>query len=126
MSKDNGKTPPRLRYVVDDDTQELLEIMLNHAMQMADLQIDNDSRDALLDEVEELADRFSIQRNKVEIETVKNEDGSTTLTVHSQPLEQDPNKKIVDLKPHKKKPHLSVVPDPSSNDNDDDDDPTRH
>ena len=110
MSNDNGKTPPSIRYVVDDDTQELLEIMLNHAMQLADLQIDNESREALLDEIEDLAERFSISRNRVEIETVKNEDGSTTLTVHSQPLEIDPTKKVVKLEtPNNKRPHLSVV-----------------
>ena len=54
-----------IKYVIDDDTQELLESMMNLAQTVIDLQHDQETGDTMQYELEELADRFGIQRARV-------------------------------------------------------------
>ena len=58
---------------LDPETQTLFETVLNMAQRYADLQIDDETYEDLQKDIDELADRFSIERADIEIE-VKDED----------------------------------------------------
>jgi hypothetical protein len=72
---------PPVNYVLDDDTQELLETVLNWAQTVVDLQQDEDAKDDMQIELEELALRFNIQRSQVDIEETTDADGATTIKI---------------------------------------------
>ena len=58
---------------LDPETQTLFETVLNMAQRYADLQIDDETYEDLQKDIDELADRFSIERAYIEIE-VNDED----------------------------------------------------
>ena len=58
---------------LDPETQTLFETVLNMAQRYADLQIDDETYEDLQKDIDELADRFSIERADIEIE-VNDED----------------------------------------------------
>ena len=88
---------PPVNYVIDDDTQELLETVLNWAQTVVDLQQDEDAKDDMQIELEELALRFNIQRSQVDIEETTDADGATTIKI-----------RLAD--PTNTRPKLTVVP----------------
>ena len=88
---------PPVNYVLDDDTQELLETVLNWAQTVVDLQQDEDAKDDMQIELEELALRFNIQRSQVDIEETTDADGATTIKI-----------RLAD--PTNTRPKLTVVP----------------
>ena len=96
-------------YVIDDDTQELLESCMNLAQYVVDLQQDDATHETMQFELEELAERFNIQRGRVTTTQTTREDGSVDLNIKIEQDKQPPkftviegNKedpKIVPLKP---------------------------
>ena len=58
---------------LDPETQTLFETVLHMAQRYADLQIDDETYEDLQKDIDELADRFSIERADIEIE-VNDED----------------------------------------------------
>lgn len=62
--------------VLPEDITEYLQTLLNIAVQVADLQYDDTSREGIIAMVELLADHFDIPCNYVEIEV--DEQGTTT------------------------------------------------
>jgi hypothetical protein len=69
------------KYVLDDDTQELLETVMNWAQTVVDLQQDEEMKEDMQMELEILADRFNITRSSIDIEEIEEADGSTTLKI---------------------------------------------
>jgi len=96
-------------YVIDDDTQELLESCMNLAQYIVDIQQDDETAVSMQYELEELAERFNIQRGRVTTTQTTREDGSVDLNIKIEREAQPPkltviegNKedpKIVPLKP---------------------------
>ena len=96
-------------YVIDDDTQELLESCMNLAQYIVDIQQDDETAVSMQYELEELAERFNIQRGRVTTTQTTREDGSVDLNIKIEKEAQPPkltviegNKedpKIVPLKP---------------------------
>ena len=74
------------KYVIDDDTQELLESCMNLAQYIVDVQHDDATHETMQYELEELADRFNIQRGRVTTTQTTREDGSVDLNIK---IEQD-------------------------------------
>jgi len=74
------------KYVIDDDTQELLESCMNLAQYIVDVQQDDATHETMQFELEELADRFNIQRGRVTTTQTTREDGSVDLNIK---IEQD-------------------------------------
>ena len=105
------------KYVIDDETQELLETVMNWAQTYVDLQVEDDVHEEMTNTLLELGDRFSITRSNVE----------TTYDID----DKDPNVIKIKIKippdnPKVKTPEqvrrmLTVI----SNDKDDDE-PTKH
>ena len=71
-----SKTP---KYVIDDDTQELLEIVMNWAQRHVDAQEDDDRFRDMNAELQELGDRFDITRNNIEYEENTSDDGKNIV-----------------------------------------------
>ena len=96
-------------YAIDDDTQELLESAMNLAQRVIDLQEDDETAESMQYELEELAERFNIQRARVVTTETANDDGSVDINIKLEPDAVKPkftviegNKldpKIVPLKP---------------------------
>ena len=96
-------------YAIDDDTQELLESAMNLAQRVIDLQEDDETAESMQYELEELAERFNIQRARVVTTETAREDGSVDINIKLEPdavkpkfIVIDGNKedpKIVQLKP---------------------------
>ena len=96
-------------YAIDDDTQELLESAMNLAQRVIDLQEDDETAESMQYELEELAERFNIQRARVVTTETANDDGSVDINIKLEPDQIKPkftviegNKldpKIVPLKP---------------------------
>ena len=63
------------QYVIDDDTQQLLESCMNLAQRVIDLQEDDETAESMQYELEELAERFNIQRGRVVTSQTTREDG---------------------------------------------------
>lgn len=108
-----SKTPS---YHLDDDTQELVEIVLTWAQELADLQKDDEAQADMQNLLLDLAERFHIQRNTVNIEETEDDNGDIHLKirVEREPIEPkltlvEGDAKVVPFKPL-----------------DDDDDGTRH
>ena len=96
-------------YALDDDTQQLLESAMNLAQRVIDLQEDDETAESMQYELEELAERFNIQRARVVTTETANDDGSVDINIKLEPDAVKPkftviegNKldpKIVPLKP---------------------------
>ena len=78
------ENPPT--YVIDDDTQELIEHCMNWAQYIIDIQQDDETAQSMQYELEELAERFNIQRGRVVTTQTTREDGSVDLNIK---IEQD-------------------------------------
>jgi hypothetical protein len=66
-------------YIVDGETQTLIETALNCLVTLSECQVDPSAGDALLAIADELADRFGIDRTEV-VETVHTtEDGDEII-----------------------------------------------
>ena len=78
------ENPPT--YVIDHDTQELLEACMNWAQYVIDIQQDDETAETMQYELEELAERFNIQRGRVVTTQPTREDGSVDLNIK---IEQD-------------------------------------
>ncbi len=74
------------KYVIDDDTQELLESCMNLAQYIVDIQQDDATHETMQYELEELAERFNITRGRVVTQQTTREDGSVDLNIK---IEQD-------------------------------------
>lgn len=103
------------RYSLDEDTEELVELILNWAQDTAEIQKDDDVRNDMIQDIQELARRFQITQNIVTIDETELENGDVQLKIHVE--REEP-----------KKPKLRVVTDGGivRNDNDDDDGGTVH
>ena len=100
MHKEKAMSKPP-KYVLDDDTQESLETVMNWAQELVDIQRDDDTRDEMLDILLEVAERFNIQRSVINVEEEYDEATKTqTLTIRTEPQQDN-------------KPKLSVVSDNS-------------
>ena len=83
-------------YVIDDDTQELLENCMNLAQYVIDLQQDQETAEHLQGELEELAERFAIQRGRVLTTTTTREDGSIDLNIKIEQEHQPPKLTVIE------------------------------
>ena len=75
-----------IKYVIDDDNQELLESCMNLAQRVIDLQEDDETAESMQYELEELADRFGIQRARVITTETARDDGTIDINIR---LESD-------------------------------------
>lgn len=100
-------------YTLDEDTQSLLEEVLQLAQRVVDLQYDDETAEDLQLLLTECADRFGIRQTEVEV----SDDGAGTITVTLlNPDEPKP----------KKKPTLTVVSSRDLDDTPPDDDDFKH
>ena len=80
-------------YLVDEGTQELIEISLNCMVQLGDAQMDDSARENLLTIADEIAVRFGLHAYSVEEEITS--DGETIYKprggVFNDLLEEDPD-----------------------------------
>lgn len=122
------------KYVIDDDTQELLELVMNWAQRHVDAQEDDDRFRDMNAELMELGDRFDITRNNIEYEENTSEDGKNIIIKMRivqdgeeramTPEERRKLIKVVEDIPH---PEGKVIDlDLDINDNEEDDEPTKH
>lgn len=79
---DDADTAPVLVYIVDAETQELIETALNCIVSLSDAQVDPDSGGALLAIADALAERFGIPRIDV-VETVHTDDNGDEEIIFS-------------------------------------------
>ena len=96
------KTP---RYTIDDETRELLEAALNMVSQTASLQIDDAAAEGLVTLTDEIAHRFYIDAEYIEvIDELAGDtyDDPSTITVY---------RTREDSSTRKKKPTLTLVTD---------------
>ena len=75
---------------LDPETQTLFETVLNMAQRYADLQIDDETYEDLQKDIDELADRFSIERADIEIEVNDEDDadGNKIVKIKFKPDER--------------------------------------
>ena len=91
-------------YVIDDDTQELLESCMNLAQYIIDVQQDDETAVTMQYEMNELAERFNIQRGRVVTSQTTREDGSVDLNIK---IEQDkPPPKLTVIEGNKEDPKI--------------------
>lgn len=83
-------------YAIDDDTQELLESAMNLAQRVIDLQEDDETAEAMQYELEELAERFNIQRARVVTTETAREDGSVDINIKLEPDTVKPKFTVID------------------------------
>jgi len=69
-------------YEVDEETQTLLESVLNMVAQTSTLQIDEDSANALLDICDEVAERFNIKSYQITVKEQEPADDEQSITVY--------------------------------------------
>ena len=69
-------------YEVDEETQTLLESVLNMVAQTSTLQIDEDSAHALLDICDEVAERFGIKSYQITVKEQEPSDDEQSITVY--------------------------------------------
>ena len=123
-----SKTP---KYVIDDDTQELLEIVMNWAQRHVDAQESDEHFTDMNQDLMELAERFNITRSNIEYEETASDDGKN-ITIKMRiiqdgeeraltPEERRKMIKVVENIPH---PNGEIV-DLDIND-EEDDEPTKH
>jgi hypothetical protein len=93
-------------YHLDDDTQELVEIVLTWAQELADLQKDDEVQADMQNLLLDLAERFHIQRNTVNIEETEDDNGDIHLKIRVEREPTEPklsivegDKKVVPFKP---------------------------
>ena len=98
-------------YTLDEDTQSLLEEVLQLAQRVVDLQYDDSIAEDLQLILNECAERFGIRQTELEV----NDDGEGTITVTLLNPEQP-----------KKKPKLTVVSNRDLDDTPPDDDDYKH
>ena len=122
------------KYVIDDDTQELLELVMNWAQRHVDAQEDDDRFRDMNAELMELGDRFDITRNNIEYEENTSEDGKNIVI--KMRIVQDGEERA--MTPEERRKLIKVVediPHPEGkiidldleiNDNEEDDEPTKH
>ena len=84
------------KYVIDDDTQELLESCMNLAQYVVDLQQDDATHETMQFELEELAERFNIQRGRVTTTQTTREDGSVDLNIKIEREAQPPKFTVIE------------------------------
>ena len=83
-------------YAIDDDTQELLESCMNLAQRVIDLQEDDETAESMQYELEELAERFNIQRARVVTTETAREDGSVDINIKLEQENKPPKLTVVD------------------------------
>ena len=122
------------KYVIDDDTQELLELVMNWAQRHVDAQEDDDRFRDMNAELMELGDRFDITRNNIEYEENTSEDGKNIVI--KMRIVQDGEERA--MTPEERRKLIKVVediPHPEGkiidldleiNDNEEDAEPTKH
>ena len=84
------------KYVIDDDTQELLESCMNLAQYIVDIQQDDETAVSMQYELEELAERFNIQRGRVTTTQTTREDGSVDLNIKIEQDKQPPKLTVIE------------------------------
>ena len=84
------------QYVIDDDTQELLESCMNLAQYVIDIQQDDATHETMQFELEELAERFNIQRGRVTTTQTTREDGSVDLNIKIEQEKQPPKLTVIE------------------------------
>ena len=84
------------QYVIDDDTQQLLESCMNLAQRVIDLQEDDETAESMQYELEELAERFNIQRGRVVTSQTTREDGSIDLNIKIEPENSPPKLTVIE------------------------------
>lgn len=97
-----------IKYVIDDDTQELLESMMNLAQTVIDLQHDQETGDTMQYELEELADRFGIQRARVVTTETARDDGTIDINIRLEP-EELPRPKLTVIEGNKEDPKIVPI-----------------
>lgn len=83
-------------YTVDEDTQELLEIVLTWAQELVDLQKEEESRADMQTILVELADRFQIKQNTITIDETEDENGDIHLKIRVEEVKEKPKLSVVD------------------------------
>ena len=101
-------------YEVDDDTRDILINGLNWMLQFADVQLHEESGLRIQAAAEELAIRFDLPIQKIEI--VKDEDGEWNVTIDGA------REELEEREQEQKRPALSVIEGGKGDDPDGDDD----
>ncbi len=125
----SNQLPPH--YVLDDDTLELLETVMNWAQRHIDQQESDEHFEDMSHTLAELGDRFNVERSNIEYTETPGEDGrSTTIQIR---IIQDGETRP--LTPEERRKMLKVVADRSDEldaevithpATDDEDEPTKH
>ena len=84
------------QYVIDDDTQELLESCMNLAQFIVDMQQDDETAQTMQFELEELAERFNITRGRVVTSQTTREDGSVDINIKLEPEHSPPKLTVIE------------------------------
>jgi hypothetical protein len=89
---------PTPKYTVDQETRELLEAALNMVSQTATLQIDENSALSLVELCDEIADRFGIESDEVEVvdQSEPANDDKPTITVYRKARTKKPKLTVID------------------------------
>jgi len=122
------------QYVIDDDTQSLLETVMNWAQRHVDAQESDEHFTDMNQDLMELAERFNITRSNIEYEETASDDGKN-ITIKMRII-QDGEERA--LTPEERRKMIKVVedtPHPTGkivdleldiNDKEEDDEPTKH
>ncbi|MBR19778.1 MAG: hypothetical protein CMA64_06495 [Euryarchaeota archaeon] len=122
---------PKYQYILDDETQELLDSIMNWAQRFVDMQDDDVVYKEYNEMILDLGDRFNMERNHIEYEETRSDDGSE-LNVRIKII-QDGEERA--LTPEQRRKMLKLVDnDPPHGDADiithllgkDEEDPTKH
>ena len=121
---------PPYEYVLDDDTLELLETVMNYAQRHIDCQESDEHFEDMNQTLLALADRFNIQRNNIEYEEKTSDDGSH-VTIKMRIVQDGETRQLT---PEERRKMIKVVKDVPHPDgeiididiNGDDDEPTKH
>jgi len=99
MTQDNNDEPPEVpRYRIDKGTREMIEAALNMVSQTATLQISEESADGLMNLADEIAHRFYIECETIDV--IDERAGDTP---------DDPSTMTVYRSKAKRKPVLTVI-----------------
>ena len=96
MSKDDEDAP---RYRVDEETRQLIEAAINMVSQTATLQLDDSAADGLVGLCDEIAHRFYIEAEVLDVVETGSSvtDETPTITVYrSRPPESRPKFRVID------------------------------
>ena len=99
-------------YEVDDETRDILINSLNWMLQFADVQLHEESGLKIQAAAEELAIRFDLPIQKIEI--VKDEDGEWNVTIDGA------REELEEREEERKRPSLSVIEGGKNEDDEDD------